>query len=412
MNRSKQETQFLSFSTPINKQIDHLNKSPSSHNESFLSTKSSLKAAASSSSTTSSLANNFNKQVKFLIDFSGSTTRSTSTDDHHNRRALLFTSPVATTSCDNSGSNSNYNETPVQFSRASSLQSLNSCSIKNSPVLSSFQSEHSVSRQESGAQSPAQNIEQLSFLTCDSNVKSNEITVIEKTLLLQTVASETTVSYDVENSPWECNSRNSNISNLSIIREDNTPINADLDAIYRLLNKKKNQETPPKKILLFTPPVKLSNNHRIDSPVSPAFSELSIPSIINEDLKNEANFDFTLLNSRLFPPSKDDESTKPSEDEVATDDDNKILMDFVNKMLPNLKKSVENEEKLKVKKVSGQSRVKSYKNGPVVNMTKTAQLRMSKIQSLKSSSKNENSSTTTFKIPTAPKSGKNSLKRI
>jgi hypothetical protein len=238
--------------------------------------------------------------------------------------------------------------------------------------------------------------------------------VIEKTLLLQT-ANETTIAYDVENSPWECNSRDSNISNLSIIREDNdkllTPINADLDAIYKLLNNKKNQT--PKQILLFTPPVKLSNNNKKDSPISPAFSELSIPSIINEDLNNETNVDFSLLNSRLFPQkiNVEEEKTKQSEDEVATDDDNKILMDFVNKMLPNLKKKVESEEvKLKLKK--SQIRAKSYKNGPVVNMTKTAQLRMSKIQSLKSTSKSENNST--FKIPAAPapKLAKSTLKRI
>ncbi len=303
----------------------------------------------------------------------------------------------------------------MQFSRASSLQSLNSCSIKNSPVLSSFQSEYSASRQESGAQSPDVLNEQTSVLTCDSNMKSNEITVIEKTLLLQ-AANETTIAYDVENSPWECNSRDSNISNLSIIREDNdkllTPINADLDAIYKLLNNKKNQTTP--KQILFTPPVKLSsNNDKKDSPISPAFSELSIPSIINEDLNNETNIDFSLLNSRLFPQKNfvEEEKTKQSEDEVATDDDNKILMDFVNKMLPNLKKKVENDEvKLKLKK--SQTRAKSYKNGPVVNMTKTAQLRMSKIQSLKLTSKSENNST--FKIPAAPapKLAKSTLKRI
>ena len=113
LKRSKQESQFLSLSTPINKQIEHFNKSPSSHDASFLSTKISLKAAASSSSTTSSLANNLNGQVKFLIDFSGSKTRLPWTDDNQNRRALLFNSPRVTTSSYISGSNRNFNETPA-----------------------------------------------------------------------------------------------------------------------------------------------------------------------------------------------------------------------------------------------------------------------------------------------------------
>ena len=415
-------------------------------NESFLSAKSSLKASSSTAS--SSQANNSSKHVKFLIDYTssatGSTTRSTSADDYN--RMLLYPSPVTATSNDNSGSNSNYNETPIQFSRTSSLQSLNSCSVKNSPILSSLQSEYSASRQESGAQSPFLN-EQTSFLTTDSNPKSNEITVIEKTMLHQTMSdrNEITISYGVENSPWQCNSsRNSDISSLSIIREDNdkllTPINADLDAIYKLLNNKKNPPLP--KLVLFTPPVKLASNcDQNDGPLSPAYSELSIPSIIKEDLKSEIKVDFGLLNSRLFPPKQQvdenieasnpssntpvgctnvsaNESEDESEENEIEGDDNKILLDFVNKMLPNLTKKeklVEDEKRMK-SKGKCQSRIK---NTPIVNMTKTAQLRMTKMQKLKSENSNKiKDENNKFKVPTTPsaknssKMNKNTLKRI
>ncbi len=381
----------------------------SKHNESFLSSKSSLKT----SSTTSSLVNNFNKQVKFLLD--SPSTRSIS-NDTSNR--LLLTSPVTTTTTqDSSGSSSNFNETPIQFSRTSSLQSLNSDCLK-SPIPSSVHSEYSLSRHESGAQSPFYN-EQVSFLTNDSNPRSNEITVIEKTMIQTSDKNENnTILYEIEDSPWECHSPNSDCSSLSLIREDNkllTPINADLDAIYKLLSNKKHQQ------ILFTPPVKLEKR-LVESPLSPACSELSIPSVIQEDLKSSSlNFiDLSLLNSR-FMPSVEVCLSKPlntpvrlsnenlNDSDESAEDDNKILLDFVNKMLPSVTKkeaaaaivvasppsSDDVRKKCPIRRI----------NVPIVNMTKTAQLRMSRIQK----SKLDDENNAKFKVPAAPK--KNLLKR-
>ena len=80
-------------------------------------------------------------------------------------------------------------------------------------------------------------------------------------------------------------------------------------------------------------------------------------------------------------------------------------MDFVNKMLPNLTKTEKSDEKIKVDGSSKKKPIvkRSVKNNstPVVNMTRTAQLRMSKIQKLKSEA-NNNKDENKFKVPLAP----------
>lgn len=465
-----------------------LSTSPSN---SLVSSKSSLKTTntIASNTTTSSSLINYLKNVQF-----------------NNSRSPLVCTPASNIS---SIHNNSTTHSPIVFSRASSFQSLNSYNddLKHS-INSSIPSDYSRSCIQSGIQSPLAN----RYSYDSTELKSNEITIVEKSTctnntITNTTATttalneENTVLYETEkykksdHDDDDDDDTHSDISSLSIIKEDNKLrlISNDLNEIYKLLNMsnnevatKMNKQLNQVVVMPFTPPTKLNKADDCDerkvlehdeNALSPVYSELSIPSVIKEDLKQQNSVDFNLLNKKLNPIDinkeeeeevvvqyNDEDVLKPSNTPVcylnvsneslnntstassrhstskddSENDDGKILLDFINKMLPNVvhKRCVENKKKVlfnldhenvdsKVKSTTFQRKITSAASGssggststPIVAMTKTTQLRVNKAHQLKLEMNSNNSNNSNkFKTPLTPVKSyfkpKSSLKRV
>ena len=186
-------------------------------------------------------------------------------------------------------------ETPIMFSRCSSMTSLNSFDTKS--IHSSVASEYS--RRPSGLMSPSElpDSPDESLRLAQSQLqdsKSNEITIIERTVLSNklnnngssnnseknsfynndgiTYLKDSTVAYDCEGSPWRTHAH-SEVSSLSALtfnddlNDNKVASNKDIAAILSLLQtrtKEKQQQQQQQyqqmlnfNTLSFTPPIKL-----------------------------------------------------------------------------------------------------------------------------------------------------------
>lgn len=308
---------------------------------------------------------------------------------------LKYCSPVS--SIIQSSTNS-----PLIYSRRSSLSSLNSFDVKS--IHSSVASEYSyVPTPSSGLRTPANEVIYIIKQTNNSryfdvdsfnNSKCNETTIIERTLQPESpiIEEEIVKKYDNEDILWDQKS----ISELSkpscIVEELNEPLNDDLLAIYRLITLK----NPQFQALKFTPPVKLDKSPP-DSPpkcyyneYSPSKqstrSELSVPSVIKDDLESDFK---NLPSSPIIYNSpnqsiRNETESSPSEDEIK-------LLEFISRMLP---KSTKTNSINQINETPKQQQNDIAKKTPIVNMNRTTQLRLNKTKNLKNS-QNINSTTKT-----------------
>jgi hypothetical protein len=299
-------------------------------------------------------------------------------------------SPISTTTTTTTAG-SVANETPLIFSPTSSYSSLNTdysahgFTAKSSDYsclsqLSSYETQSCVQTYSSGGQS-----------------KSNDITVIERTV----VENSCELAFDMAN--------------------DQVKTYADYQTLFDFINSGRPLGVAKQS---FSPPVKLCSNRDLPSTQRSSMSclsELSRPSLIKNDL--EAEIDVKSLLCSLVKQTKPDcvdaiqhasngqpdskwssnitndeqqldllTSNKQEQSNSQTDStrnnhdsDSRILLEFVNQMLP----IVANTKTMStsIKTSNGQQvHIKCKKPMPVVHMTKTAQLRFekSKVQTNKS----------------------------
>ncbi|CAF0827483.1 unnamed protein product [Brachionus calyciflorus] len=365
----------------------------------------------------------------------------------------------------------------TSYSRSSSYTSLSSFEIKS--THSSLQSDYSNQPNSANftdlpnspsAQSPTVLNNFVQNYSMDSNPsKSNDITVMEKTVLAANcsrsnyeIEDEQVISYDMEGSI----SGRSNVSQLTFPNEPT----ADLAFIRNLLDTKKNQKNEWSN--LYTPPVKLDSSSiqqqknldmlQVSKSLFPDFrndfftvassdsdmdkdsikfyndeedresctSKASVPSIIRNDMENNLlnkihlNVLYDKLNSTkdssLLERTQVNEMSHVEEEgeEEEEEDDQKILFEFIDECFKNNKNLNDEDDKLpkineeeEENECSFVEKIKINKKPvPVVQMTKTTMLRANKLKEMSQAKGQVNQSSVKKSLPQVCKTNTSSTK--